>query len=446
MKYLGLLLIFALIPLTAALLSSGSAGRRQTAFLFGALPFFSQALHVIVAPISWAYWPGYVKGIELSLTDGMALGILFAMTRNRAAANYLVPFGLLMACALASAPGTSAPTAAVFVAWQILRVAIIYVAASRLASDPAVLRAMIGGMVLGLGCSAVIAAVQHLQGVYQAPGLFVHQNTAGLIAHYVSLPAAALFVADRPARWPLLGLAAAAGVAIFGASRATVGLEAAGLALMIVFAAVFWPTTRSYALLAIGVLGMAVMAPVAYKVLAPRFAAAERTDYDERAAFTQVAQAMMRDHPGGVGANHYAIVANIQGYSARFKVAPTAGSRSANVHNAYLLTGAEMGWAALVPFVWLSLFAALHGIYWCFRSPDRRLALLLLGCSMAQLVVAVHNLFEWIFVTYVVQTIFALNLGAIAALIGQIRVARAQSTRSATRTKPVDLAAPQPLA
>lgn len=430
MKYFGIALILALIPLTMALLSSGPAGRRQVAFVLGALPLFTQTAHMIFAPISWAYWPGYAKGTEVSLIDGIALGVIFALPASRATANYVVPFALLGVFAVLSAFGATAPTAALFVAWQILRVTLIYIAASRLSGDPASMRALIGGMIFGLGCNAAAAVVQHLRGIHQAPGLFGHQNTTGMIAHYVSLPAAALFVADRRTGWALLGTGAAAAVAVLGASRATVGLEAAGLALLIVLVVIFRPNARARALLGIGLAGLIVMAPLAYKALAPRIAEAEATTYDEREAFKNVARDMLHDHPGGIGANHYVIVANVQGYSARNRVAATSGSRSANVHNAYLLTAAEMGWAALVPFVWLSLLTALHALYWSFRSPDKRLAVMLLGCGTAQLVVALHNLFEWVFVTYAVQVLFCLNLGMIAALIGQVRIARAQQSRS----------------
>lgn len=442
MKYAGILAILAMIPLTAALLSSGAGGRRLVAFFLGAIPFFMQSAHIIVAPISWRYWPGYVKGAEISIVDGMALGIILCTYRNRAAANYVIPFFLLAACAVFSARGTIAPPAAMFVAWQMFRVYLIYVAVTRLAANQANIAVMLGGMVAGLGCNAVAAAIQHLGGVYQAPGLFGHQNTLGLIAHYVSLPAAALFMADRRAMWPLLGVGAAAAVALLGASRATVGLEAGALALLVVFAIMIWPTARAMSFMAMAVIGMAVMAPVAYVVLTPRFVAAEVSDYDERQAFTNVAKAMMHDHPTGVGANFYVISSNADGYARRFHVALTTGSLSANVHNAYLLTGAEMGWAALVPFVWLTVLTALHGLYWSFRSSDKRLALVLLGTSMAQFAVAVHNVFEWIFVTYAVQVLFCINLGLVAALVGAVRKSRVESEPAAEPANGPALRAP----
>jgi hypothetical protein len=44
---------------------------------------------------------------------------------------------------------------------------------------------------------------------------------------------------------------------------------------------------------------------------------------------------------------------------------------------------------------------------------------LLLGLGMSLLVVSIHNFFEWIFVTYYIEYIFAISVGMIAGLIQQ---------------------------
>jgi len=423
-KFIGLLVFLALVPVFHSLLLSGPAGRRLVAFLLGFLPFLLQVAHLVVAPIPWPYWPGYVKGIEFSLIDALALAVVLAPRAGRARAIHAAPFFGMIAVALLSVFHTQVPLAAMFVAWQTFRVFLIYMAATRLASDAAGRRALIAGMVLGLGCNAVWALVQHLRGTYQATGLFVHQNLLGMLAHFVALPAAALYVADKRAKWVLLALVAAGTVAILGASRGTIGLEAAGLALLLIGISVFWPMPRGLALTFAGAIALAALAPVALTVLAPRFASVEHSDYDEREAFTRAAKDMLADHPWGVGANHYVLAANSQGYSDRAKVGWGEGSRAANVHNAYLLTAAEMGYIALVPFVWLSILTALGGLVWCFRSRDKRLSIALFGTCMAQFVVAVHNTVEWIFVTYAAQVLFCINLGTMAGLIGEIRASR----------------------
>jgi len=436
-KFIGLLVFLALVPVFHSLLLSGPAGRRLVAFLLGFLPFLLQVAHLVVAPISWQYWPGYVKGIEFSLIDALALAVVLTPRAGRARAIHAAPFFAMIAVALLSAFHAQVPPAAVFVGWQTFKVFLIYMAATRLASDASGRRALVAGMVAGLGCNAVWALVQHLGGTYQATGLFVHQNLLGMLAHFVALPAAALYVADQRAKWALWALVAAGAVAILGASRATIGLEAAGLAVLLIGISVFWPQPRGLALTFAGVIALAALTPVALTVLAPRFASVEHSDYDERQAFTRAANAMLHDHPYGVGANHYVLAANAQGYSDRAKVGWGPGSRSANVHNAYLLTAAEMGYIALGPFVWLSILTALGGLVWCFKSRHERLSIALFGTCMAQLVVAAHNTVEWVFVTYAAQVLFCINLGTTAGLIGEIRASRKRSV-------PVEPEAAQP--
>jgi len=67
---------------------------------------------------------------------------------------------------------------------------------------------------------------------------------------------------------------------------------------------------------------------------------------DERALFEAAAKAMFADHPMGVGANQYVVVASTQGYSERAGVPWNWTSRSANVHNTYLLVAAETAGSA----------------------------------------------------------------------------------------------------
>jgi len=437
-KFIGLLIFLALIPLFHALLLSGPAGKRLVAFLLGFTPFVLQVAHIVVAPVSWLYWPGYVKGIEFSLIDSIAVAVVLTPRAGRARAIHAAPFFAMIAVALVSGIHAQVPPAVVFVAWQTFKAFVIYVAATRLGSDAAGRRALIGGMVLGLGCNAVWAVVQHLGGTYQATGLFEHQNLLGMLAHFVALPAAALYIADPRAKWALLALVAAGAIAILGASRGTIGLEAAGLALLLIGVSVFWPLPRGLALTAAGIVALAALTPVALTVLAPRFASVEHSEYDERQAFTRAAKAMLHDHPGGVGANHYVLTANAQGYSDRAKVGWGPGSRSANIHNAYLLTAAEMGYVALVPFVWLSILTALGGLVWCFRARDRKLSIALFGTCMAQLVVAAHNTVEWVFVTYPVQVLFCLNLGMMAGLIAEAKAARASRAGRAGQVEPTE--------
>src|SRR5258708_24919325 len=109
---------------------------------------------------------------------------------------------------------------------------------------------------------------------------------------------------------------------------------------------------------------------------------------------------MVGDHPMGVGANHYVIVANTEGYSDRAGVIPTSGSRGANVHNVYWLVLAETGYVGIAAFLLLlaqPLFMAFRTA-WSHRRDWR--GDVLLGLGVALLAVYVHSLLEWAFLTF----------------------------------------------
>ena len=85
-------------------------------------------------------------------------------------------------------------------------------------------------------------------------------------------------------------------------------------------------------------------------------------------AFERAAKSMWRDHPMGVGANQYVVVANSEGYSARAGVIWNWASRSANVHNMYLLAAAETGWPGFLTFIALLLIPTIRGLVFAFRN------------------------------------------------------------------------------
>src|SRR6059058_5776955 len=77
MKWIFIVALLLIVPTVAGLLRSRPQYLPHACFVVGALPFFLN-FHLYVAPVSWAYWPGIVKGIEVSLLDAIALGIVLA--------------------------------------------------------------------------------------------------------------------------------------------------------------------------------------------------------------------------------------------------------------------------------------------------------------------------------------------------------------------------------
>jgi O-antigen ligase len=148
---------------------------------------------------------------------------------------------------------------------------------------------------------------------------------------------------------------------------------------------------------------------------------------------------MISDHPLGVGANYYVVAANTGGYNNRAGVAPVIGSESTNVHNIYYLVTAETGYIGLATFV-LMLLQPLVVAFRCgWRNRGDRRGDLLLGLGISLFVIYVHSYFEWIFITFSPQYMFALDVGLVAGLATQLGYWRSQA---GNRVGAVDKVAP----
>lgn len=428
MKWIALLLFMALVPLLVARLRSTPGQAPIIWTIMGFLPFVIDKWHLRVAPISWAMWPGYVKGMEVSLLDAVALAVILSLPNIKIKSPMMIVLPLYILAVLLTMAYSQVPEAAFFYAWQLLRVLLLFAAVAKISQTERGPPALILGMVLGLSMQAGYAISQRFSGATQSSGTFGHQNLLGMISHFVAFPALALLLADGKRRAPIFGVMAAAIVVILGASRATLGLAAAGFVALLVLSIMRKPTSRKSMIVGLGFVALVAVTPAALNSLQKRFEVAPlSTDYDERAAFERAAHMAIADHPMGVGSNQYVVVANTQGYSDRAGVVWNAGSRSANVHNTYLLVWAESGFLGLAAFILLlfvPMLTAFRGA-WQNRKDPRGDLMLGLGVSLA--VVSVHCLYEWVFVNDSVQTLFAIDAGIIAGLSRQI--SRAQARR-----------------
>src|SRR5205085_11098196 len=115
-----------------------------------------------------------------------------------------------------------------------------------------------------------------------------------------------------------------------------------------------------------------------------------------------------------IGANHFAFVANLEGY---FEKAGLGwASRSAQVHNLYWLVAAETGYLGLLTLLVLLVRSALVAFVcsWRYRGDERRDVLL--GLGVALLIVCVHSGFEWIWVSFEPQYLFFIDAGLVGGL------------------------------
>jgi O-antigen ligase len=175
---------------------------------------------------------------------------------------------------------------------------------------------------------------------------------------------------------------------------------------------------------------MVIALPIVLYSFAARFSVEPiPEDYDERSAFQAAAMAMISDHPFGVGANNFVVTANTQGYYDRAGVAPVFSSRSAHVHNAYLLAAAETGYLGAIAFC-VMLLAPLVKAFRVGWRDKTELGALLLGSGMALLMLYIQSFFEWAFYLWWFQYLFAISIGLIAGV--SQRLSRSTSARRST--------------
>ena len=390
--------------------------------LVGFLPFGISAFHLYMAAISWPDWPGYVKGTEISILDILAISLLLSLSPTGNALPFRVSMILYFVAALLSVLQASVPMAAVFYAWQLARMFLVYAAVAKgCSTDRRVVPALLTGMAIGLSFEACHAIWQRFAlGILQPGGSFGHENFLGLVSHFVVFPWVALLYAGERGWRPVIGPLAGLVVAVLTVSRATVGLAAGGYVGLFGLSVLRKWTPRKAVLMVGGVVALSVLAPIVVASFEKRFGPGPLDSYDERAAFARAAEMIIADNPFGIGANSYVVVANTENYNFKAGVAQVIGSDSANVHNIYLLVTAESGYIGLVTFM-LMLIQPLIVAFRCgWRSRNDMRGDLLIGLGMLLLIIYVHSYFEWIFVTFTPQYMFALDAGLVAGLATQL--------------------------
>jgi O-antigen ligase len=409
--------------------------------LVGFLPFAIYGFHLYMAVVSWSdwpvkdvvssfgdtEWPGYVKGIEISALDVLALALFLSLPATRNPLPFKISMALYFAAAALSTLQAAEPIAALFYLWQLARMFLVYaVVAKASCSDPRVIPALLKGMAAGLFMEVAFELWQRFGlGIDRTYGTFSHENLLGMMSHFVVFPYLALLFAG-PSLWLPAAVTAAGAIAeLLTVSRATVGIAVLGYGTVFVLSALRRWSPRKGLFLAIGVFMLATATPFAvssfdYRFAGPEIVNSEFLGYDERAAFTRAAEMMLSEHPWGVGVNHYVLVANNGGYNRWAGVAPVPTSLLLDVHNVYLLVAAESGYLGLITFIFLLLRPMTVAFLCSWRNQGDVRGDLLMGLGVALLAVYIHSFWEFIFLGFDAQYMFAINMGLIAGLAEQL--------------------------
>jgi O-antigen ligase len=389
--------------------------------LFGLLPF---AFNQQITMIDWPAWPGFVKGVQFSALDLLALAIFINLPRARHSVPFRFVMGLYFLAVVLSMFTAQVPMAAGFYVWQLARTFFIYVVAARGCSDERVPTAILTGMAIGLCYQAVLTIWQRFGlGMLQTTGSFGHQNLLGLVSEFAIFPLFALLLAGKKG-WPMIA-APAAGIiiAVLTTSRGAIGFAAIGFVLVFVMSSMREWTARKASVLFAGVITIILLAPIAYYSFEKRFAAepvAVSGEQDERVVFEKAASLILSDHPFGVGANNYVVAGNSGGYFDRAGVPWGGGQRNSLVHNVYWLAAAETGYLGVFAFALLMLRAITTTFRCSWQNQKDPRGDLLLGLGMSLLIVAGHICYDWGFFISNVQYMLAITVGLVVGLSEQL--------------------------
>ncbi len=422
MKWVGLIVIIAAILPLANWLKRNPSDAPKLWVVVGFLPFGITPLHLFCAPISWEFWSGYVKGIEFTVLDAIAIAIYLALPPSRNPLPFRISMVFYFVAVIVSVFQAEVPMAALFYTWHLGRMFLVYAVVVRACEhDERVVPAILTGRAIGLSMEALLAIWErYVLGVLQTPGTFGHQNFLGMVSQFVIFPFVSLLLAGKYGRLPVIVSIAGAIIAVLTTSRAAVGLDAFGCTMLFAFSALRRWTSRKATIALAGGLAILMLAPIALSSFNARFSAEPQIgSYDERSALETAASMMLSETSDGTGANNYVLVANTDGYNSRAHVAWTSGA--AFVHNVYWLVAAESGYfPGLITFL-IMLLCPLLAAFRCSWSNQLDLrGDLLLGFAVSLLVVYIHSLFEWIFVTFPFQYMLALTVGAVGGLCQQL--------------------------
>jgi xanthosine utilization system XapX-like protein len=403
-------------PALAGLLRSKPKYLVHTCFVLGA-SIFIIGPKLWAAPIPWPAWPGPVKGLEVSFVDGIAVALIVATKGVRIPWPIKLAFAIFSLAIVISTFAAFQKMAALFYAWQLFRTALLLVAVARVsATERAAPAALVAGLGVGLMYEAGLVLSQVLKHTQRPGGNFPHANFLGLAADFAVFANLSLMLGSRRLILPGVTVLAGFVIAIFGGSRATMGLFALGVILTVFLSVHHKKNSRKYAFAGAAALGLLIAGPVMLWASNQRTDAAKVSSDAERSAMKVAARMIIADHPFGVGANQYVVVANTQGYSSRAGVAWNEDNRAAPVHDTYYLITAELGWIGLMGLLaMLASFIAL-GVKSLRSKAPGDIGELAPGLLATMILVAIHINFEFVFMDFVLHYLFAISAGMLVAV------------------------------
>ena len=421
MKWVFLLAVVMLFPTLFGLIRSDRRNVVRICFVLGA-SILLVGPSLWSAPIAWPLWPASARGTEVSFIDSIALALFFSTPKVRIPTSIKLSYLLICLALFVSTCVAYNRIAALFYIWEFLRATLLFVAIARAcASEPRAAAAFIMGLCLGMVGEAAWVVLQYVQHVDRPGGSFGHSNTMGIAANYAVLPALALMLGSR--RWLLPCGAVLSGLicVVLGGSRASMGLFAIGIFLTVILSLAQGASSRKYAVLgAMTLLAMAA-APAMIWSVGRRTAEATTSSDSDRSEMKEAASMIIADHPFGIGANQYVIIANTGGYSQRAGVPWNEANLRAPVHDTYYLVTAELGFLGLVGMLAMLGSFIVLGFSLLRRSLPDGSAELVPGLLATTIIVAIQISYEFTFMEFMLHDLCAINAGILVAILARKR-------------------------
>jgi O-antigen ligase len=405
----------------------GRPGRQSLVWsLVGFLPFFySLDVALVVDRIR----PGDAHGIEVALIDLLALALFVARPRPMPRVPYRGAVLFYVFAAAASIAQAASPGFAFFYVWKLLRMCFLGAVLMRAGQEGEAPAAVLRGMTVGtLYEFGLVLWQRYGLGMNQVTGSFAHQNSLGMAVNLVVMASFALVLARRTDWRTTVAPFAAMVTIVLTLSRGALALFAVGLVLVFLLSMLRGVTTRK---VAVALLGAAVAAAVLAKgadTIVRRFGEAPAESMEERRRLDAAALMMVRDHPLGVGANHFTWMLVNRGYGERAGLDPR--SRTANVHNIYWLTAAEMGYPGLLALLALMAAPLVHAFRYVFSARGDARGDVLLGLGVGLVLCWVHGTIEWVWRTTEISYLFWMIVAMVPALARQLAPARPALTNA----------------